>query len=317
MTMIKVPKRWELPESEVTSEDVFWNRRQFLKASGVSLLALAGGGTVTEAATAGFPTALNPQYANDFGGLTEEALVTGYNNFYEFTTDKEDVADLAKGWKTEPWTLKVDGLVREPFEVDVNDLVRELGIEQRIYRFRCVEAWSMVVPWDGFPLAKLVAKADPLPEARYVRFVSFMDPQQAPGFSSSYYPWPYQEGLRLDEAQHDLSLMVTGVYGKPLPNQNGAPLRLMVPWKYGFKSIKSIVRMEFVKDMPETLWNTMAPREYGFYANVNPQVSHPRWSQAQERPAGTWFKKIPTLMFNGYEPEVAGLYQGMDLRRWY
>lgn len=315
MTWIKTRKRWELPESEVTPESTFWSRRPLLKTATAAALSL--GSLPAIAATAGFPTTRNPRFSEEFGGLTPEKLVTGYNNFYEFTTDKEDVAQLAQGWETEPWTLQVEGLVRNPFQMDVNELVREFGIEQRIYRFRCVEAWSMVVPWDGFPLAKLVAKADPLSEAKYLRFVSFMDPENAPGFRNSYYPWPYQEGLRLDEARNELSLMVTGVFGKPLPNQNGAPLRLMVPWKYGFKSIKSIVRIEFVQEMPTTLWSAMAPREYGFYANVNPEVNHPRWSQARERPVGTWFQKIDTLKFNGYEPEVAALYEGMDLSRWY
>ncbi|HKB91397.1 MAG TPA: protein-methionine-sulfoxide reductase catalytic subunit MsrP, partial [Opitutaceae bacterium] len=248
-------------------------------------------------------------------------LVTSYNNFYEFGYDKADPVEAAnRGWKPEPWTVEISGLCNVPQKLDVNDLVKKMGdIEQRVYRFRCVEAWSMVIPWDGFALAKLVTLADPKPEAKYIKFTSFLDPVHAPGQRGGSIPWPYVEGLRMDEATNELSFLATGLYGKPLPNQNGAPLRLVTPWKYGFKGIKSIVKIEFVKDEPRNTWQIIKSDEYGFLANVNPNVDHPRWSQARERVIGGSFfsGKQESLMFNGYEKQVAAMYKGIDLRVYY
>ena len=271
------------------------------------------------AATAGFPDSLNPAFKLDGVKLTPYDLVTSYNNFYEWGLSKEEPKELAnKGWKTEPWTIEIGGLCTKPGKYDVNDLVKIMGgIEQRNYRHRCVEAWSMVVPWDGFPLARLVALAEPKSEAKYVQFTTFFDPAVCPGQRSKSFPWPYTEGLTLAEANHELAFLATGIYGRSLLNQNGAPIRLVVPWKYGFKGAKSLARIDFVSDQPKTLWNQMAPSEYGFYANVNPEVDHPRWSQKTERVIGGGFfsGKQPTLKFNGYEKEVAALYTGMDLRK--
>jgi sulfoxide reductase catalytic subunit YedY len=251
--------------------------------------------------------------------LTPYDLVTSYNNFYEWGLSKEEPKELAnKGWKTEPWTIEIGGLCNKPGKYDVSDLIKIMGgIEQRNYRHRCVEAWSMVVPWDGFPLAKLLALAEPKAEAKYLQFTTFFDPAVCAGQRSNSFPWPYREGLTLAEANHEIAFLATGIYGKPLLNQNGAPIRLVVPWKYGFKGAKSLARIDFVSDQPKTLWNQVAPDEYGFYANVNPEVDHPRWSQKTERVIGGGFfsGKQPTLKFNGYEKEVAALYTGIDLRK--
>jgi len=245
--------------------------------------------------------------------LTPYEAVTGYNNYYEFTTDKEDVAPMAKDFRTSPWTVEVGGLVESPRTYAVEDLLSAFDQQERIYRMRCVEGWSMVIPWLGFPLASLIQQAGPTGEARYVRFEAILDPEQMPGQKSRWYEWPYIEGLRLDEAMNDLTILASGVYGKPMPAQNGAPLRLVVPWKYGFKSIKGIVRIDLVAEQPTSLWMAAAPNEYGFYANVNPNVDHPRWSQASERRIGGELQRRDTLMFNGYEEEVGALYAGMDL----
>jgi sulfoxide reductase catalytic subunit YedY len=241
--------------------------------------------------------------------------ITNYCNYYEFGTGKEDPARYAGSLTTEPWTVQIDGLVEKPGDYGLNDILSQMTIEERIYRFRCVEAWSMVVPWNGFELADLLDMVGVKPEATHVAFETVMRPEEMPGLRYPVLDWPYVEGLRLDEARHPLTLMATGLYGKPLPNQNGAPLRLVVPWKYGFKSIKSIVRITLTDSEPPTSWNKANPREYGFYSNVNPEVDHPRWSQATERPlgGGLFSRRKPTLMFNGYE-EVASLYEGMDLR---
>jgi sulfoxide reductase catalytic subunit YedY len=319
--LIRSPKDWELPESAVTPEQVYRlrNRRDFLKTlgAGVAGAALAPHGLL--AATAGFPTKENPAYPASALKPTAYDYITSYNNFYEFGNDKDDPKPNAnKGWKTDPWTIEIAGLVNQPAKFDVNDLVTKLGgLEERVYRHRCVEAWSMVVPWDGFPLAKLVALADPQPEARFLKFTTFLDPKSAPGQREATLDWPYVEALRLDEAMNELAFIATGIYGKPIPNQNGAPLRLVTPWKYGFKSIKSIVKIELTAQAPRTSWNVLAPREYGFYANVNPNVDHPRWSQASESiiGAGLFGGRKTTLMFNGYEKQVAGLYKGLDLVR--
>lgn len=310
---------WQLPGSAVTPQSQYLRRREFLRTC---LLGLAAGAILprlTDAATTGFPDSLNPADALPGVKLTPYNDVTGYNNFYEWGVDKEDPkVNANKGWKTEPWTIEIGGLCGKPAKFEVNDLIKTVGgIEQRNYRHRCVEAWSMVIPWDGFALAKLVAMAEPKAEAKYLQFTSFLDPSNCPGQRTQDYPWPYTEGLTLPEATNELAFLATGIYGKPLLNQNGAPIRLVVPWKYGFKGAKSLARIDFVAQQPATLWNQMAPEEYGFYANVNPEVDHPRWSQKTERVIGAGFfgGRQPTLKFNGYEKEVAGLYAGLDLRK--
>jgi len=255
--------------------------------------------------------------ADELGdALTPEEAVTNYNNYYEFTVDKEGVAGMAQDFKTEPWTVEVGGLVNNPKTYGVDELLSRFTQEERIYRLRCVEAWSMVIPWIGFSLGALLKEVEPTSKAQYVRFQTLYDPEQMPGQQVDWYSWPYIEGLRLDEAMHDLAILSTGLYGKLLLPQNGAPIRLVVPWKYGFKSIKSIVKIELVEEMPQSLWMTAAPDEYGFYANVNPAVDHPRWSQATERRIGE-FSRRETLPFNGYGEQVAQLYEGMDLAEFY
>ena len=325
--LLRTPKDWELPESAVTPERDYRlrPRRDFLKTLGYGVAGLAGGALTpreVRATTAGFPTRVNPNYRDPALKPTADALVTSYNNFFEFGTGKDEPKlNANRGWKTEPWTVEITGLIRNPVKIDANDLVTKMGgAEQRVYRFRCVEAWSMVIPWDGFPLAKLIAWADPKPEARFVTFTTFNDPKTVPGQRGSALDWPYFEGLRLDEANHELSFIATGIYGRPIPNQNGAPLRLVVPWKYGFKCGKSIVKIDFVAKQPRNTWQAMAASEYGFYANVNPQVDHPRWSQASERViggGGLLGARQKTLLFNGYEQQVAPLYAGLDLRKNY
>lgn len=320
---IRKPRSWELPDSAVTAETHYVGRRDFLRTAGLGMIGTALLPAFhAGAATAGFPDTLNPAYKLEGVKPTSLDLVTSYNNFYEWGLQKEQPKDLAnQGWKTEPWTVAVGGLCNKPATFDVNDLVKAAGpIEQRNYRHRCVEAWSMVVPWDGFPLAKLIALAEPKPEAKFVQFTSFMDPKASAAQRNTFsFSWPYTEGLTIAEATNELAFLATGIYGKPLPNQNGAPIRLVVPWKYGFKGAKSIVKIDFVADQPKTLWNNMAPAEYGFYANVNPEVDHPRWSQGSERIIGGGFfsSKQKTLKFNGYEKQVAALYTGLDLRKNY
>ncbi|MBL9201181.1 MAG: protein-methionine-sulfoxide reductase catalytic subunit MsrP [Opitutaceae bacterium] len=319
---LRFPKAWELPESAATPESAYLNRRAILKTLGLGAAALALAPRGLRATTAGFPTRVNADYRDPALKPTSYELITSYNNFYEFGTGKEDPKPNAnRGWKTEPWTVELTGLINNPIKIDANDLVTKMGgAEQRVYRFRCVEAWSMVIPWDGFPLSKLIKFADPKPEAKFVTFTTFNDPKSAPGQRTGALDWPYFEGLRMDEAMNDLSFIATGIYGRPIPNQNGAPLRLVVPWKYGFKYGKSIVKIDFVAKEPVNTWKAMQAREYGFYANVNPMVDHPRWSQASERvigAGGAFGTRQKTLMFNGYEAQVAGLYRGMDLRRNY
>jgi methionine sulfoxide reductase catalytic subunit len=294
--------------SEITPEAAFFNRREIIAA------ALAGG------AGACLPVfaAPNPRYSvKETPNRFED--IAGYNNFYEFGTDKADPKANAQQLRTRPWTVTVDGEAQVKGRYNLEDLLKPHPPEERIYRFRCVEGWSMVVPWFGFPLGDLLKRFQPTSKAKYVQMTTLHDPKQMPGQRSSVLEWPYVEGLRMDEAMHPLTLLVTGVYGKPLPNQNGAPLRLIVPWKYGFKGIKSIVRIRFTERQPRTAWNVAAPDEYGFYANVNPKVDHPRWSQATERRLGAriFAQRQPTLPFNGYAEEVAGLYKGMDLRRFF
>ena len=311
-----------IPSSEITPEAVYLSRRAFMKgigalAASAYILAACGAPTATPAPAPGdaAPPATGAG-ADELGDpLTSFESVTNYNNFYEFSTDKEAVARLAGNFRTSPWQVEVGGLVQKPQVFDFDDL-RKFGQEERIYRLRCVEGWSMVIPWLGFPLAKLLSAVEPLAKAKYVRFETLYDPEQMPGQNSKWYNWPYVEGLRLDEAMNDLAILATGLYGKSLLPQNGAPVRLVVPWKYGFKSIKSIVKIDLVEEMPVSLWMAAAPNEYGFYANVNPDVPHPRWSQRSERRIGELGRR-DTLPFNGYAEQAANLYAGMDLSKFY
>ena len=307
------------PSSEITPEAAYLNRRAFLRTAGLAgasaLLAACGLGP--EPSPTATPDLAVGAQADELGApLTDYQAVAGYNNYYEFTTDKDGVAGLASDFRTRPWTVEVGGLVHKPTTFAIEDLLADFPQEERIYRLRCVEAWSMVIPWMGFELAHLLGLVEPMTSAAYVGFTTLLDAEQMPGQRAPLYPWPYTEGLRLDEALHSLTLLGTGLYGQPLLPQNGAPLRLVVPWKYGFKSIKSIVRIDLLEEPPATLWNLIAPHEYGFYANVNPEVDHPRWSQASERRIGEGGRR-ETLMFNGYAEQVAGLYAGMDLQANY
>ncbi|MCS6906359.1 MAG: protein-methionine-sulfoxide reductase catalytic subunit MsrP [Anaerolineales bacterium] len=307
--------------SEITPKDIYLRRREFLKVGAIAAAAAvvaACGASQGPTPTATLPPRQTPQPGRDEYGdpVTPYEAITNYNNYYEFSADKEAVARLAKNFQTRPWTVEVSGLVAKPRRFDIDDLLKKYPQEERIYRLRCVEGWSMVIPWLGFPLAKLLKEVEPLGSARYVSFVSVSRPEEMPGMRSGFYPWPYREGLRLDEALHPLTILATGLYGELLPNQNGAPLRLVVPWKYGFKSAKAIVKIELTEQQPPTFWNLIAPHEYGFYSNVNPNKPHPRWSQATERRIGESGRR-PTLMFNGYAEEVAHLYEGMDLMQEY
>ena len=310
--------------SEITPEHIYLTRRQFMIGAGsaAAVAFLSACGVQTPAAS---PTLSNatPRPSPAAGSSVDELGdkltslddITHYNNFYEFSLDKGGVAPLAQNFKTSPWAIQVGGLVNKPRTFTMDDLLK-ITQEERIYRLRCVEAWSMVIPWTGFPLAKLLAQVEPQAAAKYVRFETLLDPKQMPGQSDGYFNWPYAEGLRLDEAMHDLTLLATGLYGKPLPPQDGAPIRLVVPWKYGFKGCKSIVKIDLVADQPVSFWMDSSPTEYGFYANVNPEVSHPRWSQASERRIGEIARR-KTLPFNGYADQVAALYQGMDLHKFF
>ncbi|ANQ85953.1 putative sulfite oxidase subunit YedY [Azoarcus olearius] len=315
--LIKRPA--DIPPSEITPRALFEDRRRFIATAGAGLAgALLGPGLLSaHAAPAPGPgrTALSPLAPSPLSTTEEKTSyksVTTYNNFYEFGTDKADPAENAGKMALRPWTLRVEGLANKPRTFDIDELLRLAPLEERIYRLRCVEAWSMVIPWVGFPLAALLKQVEPQGSAKYVEFVSHYDPKIMT--RRPVLEWPYAEGLRMDEALHPLTILAVGLYGEVLPNQNGAPLRLVVPWKYGFKSAKSIVAIRLVDKQPATAWNRAAPDEYGFYSNVNPEVSHPRWSQATERRIGE-FRKRPTLMFNGYADQVARLYQGMDLQR--
>jgi sulfoxide reductase catalytic subunit YedY len=306
----------DLRSSEITPEPLYWNRREWIAAAAAAGLGAALPGAA-QAMRQGKPVATGTPYGlqpDDKPTPWED--VTGYNNFYEFGTAKDDPAANATNFRTRPWTVKVDGMVKKAADYQLEDFLKPHKLEDRIYRHRCVEAWSMVIPWRGFPLAEVLKRAEPTSQAKYVEFTTLFDPRRMPGQNARVLDWPYVEGLRLDEAMHPLSLLVTGVYGRDLPNQNGAPLRLHVPWKYGFKSIKSIVRVRLVDKQPRNTWNVSAPDEYGFYSNVNPEVDHPRWSQATERRIGEFLKR-KTLMFNGYADQVASMYAGMDLRKNY
>ncbi len=313
-----------IPWWEITPEHLYLDRRRFMRGlalvAGGGLLAACGAGSRAQEAEAPGPEAegLEVQARTDELGdpVNTYREITNYNNYYEFSTDKQAVAQMAREFPVRPWTVTVGGLVRNPTTFDVDDLKALFEIEERIYRLRCVEGWSMVIPWNGFPLRKLLEKVEPLPQARYVRFEAIHAPDQMPGQRNSFFNWPYVEGLRLDEAMHDLTILATGLYGKDMPPQNGAPVRLVVPWKYGFKSIKAIVKIDLVEIQPVSLWMAAAPHEYGFYANVNPEVPHPRWSQATERRIGERGRR-KTLPFNGYADQVAHLYAGMDLSKYF
>ena len=319
----------KIKSSEITPEHLYLSRRKFIKGAGAlaaSALALRACGpeavdrspasTAIPSSTAVAAPPVVTASSDELGDpFTSWDAITNYNNYFEFTVQKERVARLAENFVTTPWQVQVGGLVNRPQTYDLDDL-HQFGQQERVYRLRCVEAWSMVIPWIGFPLAALLKQVEPLSNAKYVRFETLYDPEQMPGQRSGPYSWPYIEGLRLDEAMHDLTLLATGLYGKELLPQNGAPVRLVVPWKYGFKSVKSIVRIDLVEEMPVSLWMAAAPHEYGFFANVNPAVNHPRWSQATERRIGESGRR-ETLFLNGYAEEVADLYQGMDLSEWY
>lgn len=307
-----------VPASEITPLSLFERRRAFLR----DLAWLGAAGALSLPAHA-----QGPANAKVFAGARKSPLsttdaatrygdVTTYNNFYEFGTGKEDPAERAGSLRTRPWTVMVDGECAKPKRWDIDELLRLAPVEERVYRMRCVEGWSMVIPWNGIPLSELIRRAEPTSRAKYVEFVTLMDDRQMPGQRSGVLEWPYVEGLRIDEAMHPLTLLGLGLYGELLPNQNGAPVRVVVPWKYGFKSAKSLVRIRFTEQEPRTSWNKAAPREYGFYSNVNPAVDHPRWSQARERRIGELGKR-PTLPFNGYADQVASLYAGMDLKRYF
>jgi methionine sulfoxide reductase catalytic subunit len=320
-----IKKAPDLRESDVTPKELFVKRREFLAAAGVTAAAVATGGLGLLGGEDEL-AAQNPN-AQKLTGLkkspfsTDEKLnsykdVTTYNNFYEFGTDKSDPARYAHTLKPRPWTVVVDGQCAKPGSYNIEDIMKWAPLEERIYRLRCVEAWSMVIPWVGYPMSEFIKRFEPTSRAKYVEFRTLVDPRQMPGVTAPALSWPYVEGLRMDEAMHPLTLLGLGLYGEVLPNQNGAPIRLVVPWKYGFKSIKSIVRVSFVENEPVNSWKRQQSSEYGFYANVNPQVDHPRWSQGSERRLGEFFRR-KTLMFNGYADQVQSLYAGMDLRKFY
>jgi sulfoxide reductase catalytic subunit YedY len=306
----------------VTPSALYVRRREFIQAAATAAIgtaaALSSGGTAplrAQGRGAKLPNVRKGQFSTD-EKLNSYDDIISYNNYYEFGTDKDDPQRNAHRLVTRPWTIRVDGMVKAPATHDIDGFIKPHALEERIYRLRCVEAWSMVVPWIGFPLADVIKRLEPLPSARYIEFITLNDPKQMPGLRVPVLDWPYLEGLRMDEAMHPLAILSVGLYGEVLPNQNGAPIRLVVPWKYGFKSIKSIVRIRFTDQQPRTSWAVSNAREYGFYSNVNPTVDHPRWSQASERRLGEFFRR-KTLMFNGYGDQVAQLYSGMDLRKFY
>ncbi len=333
--LTRTKRRWELPESAATPEGLFLSRRKLIKSVAAGSIIAAGGGLLsacdegdvagTKAAEAAaetyypkddpslsrYPVERNPKFVLD-RPITEEKWAATFNNFYEFGSSK-NIWEKAQALPIRPWTVQIAGMVDKPFEIAIDDLLGKMPLEERLYRHRCVEAWSMAVPWSGFPLRSLVELAQPLSGAKFLKMVTFKDEKVAPGQKAVWYPWPYVEGLTMEEARHDLSFIVTGAYGKPLPKQNGSPLRLAVPWKYGFKHIKSIVRFEFTDQRPVSFWEEIQGSEYGFWANINPAVPHPRWSQASERILGSDERK-PTLLYNGYAEEVAGLYADLEAK---
>lgn len=317
-----IKKAEDIRSSEITPKSLYLNRRKFLAGAAIAGAAVAAGFEIGEA----LKPSMTALAGNKIDGIkkspfsTTETItpyndVTHYNNYYEFSTEKDEPAELAKNFRTRPWKVKIDGEVAKKQELDVDAIIKMAPPEERIYRHRCVEGWSIVVPWIGFPLSELIKRVNPTSKAKYVQFTTLLDMTQMPGQRRNVLDWPYVEGLRMDEAMHPLALLCFGMYGEDLPNQDGAPLRMVVPWKYGFKSAKAIVRIHFTDKQPMNTWNVSAPNEYGFYANVNPNVDHPRWSQAKERRLGEFFKR-PTLMFNGYD-QVASLYAGMDLRKYF
>ena len=324
--LIKKPN--DIPSSEITSKSNYISRRSFITGAVAAGAALAGGFYLRNNHLAGEHSGNVEASGQKLAGIgksqfstTEQPTsfkdITNYNNYYEFSTDKYGPSGLSKNFRTRPWTVTIDGMVKKPKTLDIEKILKLAPLEERIYRHRCVEGWSMVIPWVGFPLSALIKEADPLPSAKYVAFQTVLAPDQMPGQKADVLPWPYVEGLRMDEAMHPLTILAVGLYDEVLPNVDGAPLRLVVPWKYGFKGIKAIVKVSFTDKMPPTTWNIMAPDEYGFYSNVNPTVDHPRWSQATERRIGAsiFAPKQKTLMFNGYADQVASLYSGMDLRK--
>lgn len=321
--LIKKPN--EIPSSEITSKSNYINRRQFITGVVAAGAAIAGGFYVRDN---GHTQSMVEAAGQKLSGLVKSKYsisetptsfkdITNYNNYYEFSTDKYEPAGLSRDFRTRPWSVAIGGMVKKPRKLDIDTILKLAPLEERIYRHRCVEGWSMVVPWVGFPLSALIKAADPLPSAKFVAFQTVLAPDEMPNQKRDVLPWPYVEGLRMDEAMHPLTILAVGLYDEILPNVDGAPVRLIVPWKYGFKGIKAIVKVSFTNKMPPTTWNIMAPNEYGFYSNVNPTVDHPRWSQATERRIGgsLFAPKQPTLMFNGYGDQVAGLYSGMDLRK--
>lgn len=319
--LIRFKKQSDVKPSEITPESVYRDRRRFMTTAAVAGAGMALGmlPLPSLAARPSLPgdvasTKWNAKSLAENDQPTGRDEITSYNNFYEFGTGKADPKENAHTMSVDPWSIEVTGMCNKPGKISYEDLIKPHQLEERVYRLRCVEAWSMVIPWVGVPLGDVLKTFEPTSDAKYVYFETLNDPEQMPGLRRPVLDWPYKEGLRMDEAMHPLTLLAVGLYGEPMPNQNGAPVRLVVPWKYGFKSIKSIVKIRFQRTEPPTSWNDAAPNEYGFYSNVNPEVSHPRWSQAQERRIGDFFKR-PTLKFNGYEEEVAGLYAGMDLRK--
>ncbi len=318
--LIKKPD--DVASSEITDEKTYFNRRSFMKTAAVAAAGVTAYSLFSKKTSLTFAQddnswkPANPSKFNTTEALTPYKDVTTYNNFYEFGTDKSDPAENAWRLKTNPWTIEVNGYVKKPATYHLEDFVKPYKLEDRIYRMRCVEGWSMVIPWLGFPLSEIIKRVQPTSKAKFVAFQTLYRPDEMIGQRRDVLQWPYVEGLRLDEAMNPLAILAVGLYGKTLPNQNGAPLRLVVPWKYGFKGIKSIVQIRFVENQPPTTWNLSAPNEYGFYSNVNPTVDHPRWSQARERRIGEFFKR-PTLMFNGYGDQVASMYSGMDLRKYF
>jgi len=315
------------PSSEITDERIYLRRREWLRIAGAAALAMAGGPVLSACESPSADSGLAAGGQQALPGIKPNVVttdeprntfeqITTYNNFYEFGTGKGDPVRYAGSLKTSPWKVKVDGLCAKPADYALEDLIKPFELEERVYRLRCVEGWSMVIPWVGFPLSSVLTRAEPTTKATFVEFTTLLRPSEMPGQSQASLEWPYVEGLRLDEAMHPLTILAVGLYGKTLTNQNGAPLRLVVPWKYGFKSIKSIVRIRFVDKQPRTAWQTANPTEYGFFSNVNPEVDHPRWSQARERRLPNLLPR-PTLMFNGYGDQVASLYAGMDLRKNY
>jgi sulfoxide reductase catalytic subunit YedY len=323
--LIKRPA--DIPSSEITDKKLYLNRRQFIQVAGAVAGAAAGVGVLTKGAAvlhAVQPAVhgrklVNVKKGSPFSNTNGEVMntweqITTYNNYYEFGTDKDQPSELARNFKTDGWTVEVAGECAKKGKYSIDDLLKGETVEERVYRHRCVEAWSMVIPWDGIPLANFIKRCEPTSKATHVKFTTANDPKQMPGVRSEVLDWPYVEGLRMDEAMHPLTILVVGLYGEALPNQDGAPIRLAVPWKYGFKHAKSIAKIEFLTKEPVNTWQRSAPREYGFYANVNPQVNHPRWSQASERRIGEFFMR-KTLMFNGYGDQVASLYNGLDLKK--